>query len=66
MKKKMLIEVRKDNKVIETIKRIPFNLGFMGNFVPHWVRYKSNEYLLKGGIDSSYIQEWDNKGYIEV
>jgi len=53
-------------EVIETIERKPFHNGFVGNFVPHWVRYKNEEYLLKGGIDSSYIQGEPTEAYIEV
>jgi hypothetical protein len=76
MKGKILIEVRtkqyfKDGKyhggkVIKTIKRKPFNLGFMGNFVPYWVRYNKQEFYLNGGSDSAYIQGEPIENYIEV
>jgi len=64
----MKIEVRtkKGGKLIKTIERKPFHNGFVGNFVPHWVRYKGKEYLLCGGIDSAYIQSKEIEAYIEV
>ena len=52
--------------VLKTINRKPFNRGFVGNFVPHWVRYNKEEYLLKGGIDSAYIQGEPVENYIEL
>ena len=54
------------HKYLKSIYRVPFSKGMCGNFNPHWVRYKYKEYLLHGGIDSAYIQEWDGKGYIEI
>jgi len=65
---KMEIRVLDKNtkELLTTIERKPFHNGMCGNFLPHWVRYKKKEYLLHGGIDSSYIQEWDGEGYIEV
>ena len=56
----------KEGKVLGMINRKPFNRGMMGNFCPHWVRYKKKEYLLHGGIDSSYIQDKQIEAYIEV
>ena len=52
---------------IETIDRKPFNKGFVGNFVPHWCRYKNKVYLIHGGIDYSYMHDVDVNGmYIVV
>ena len=62
----MEIEVRSKGKVLKVINRKPFHNGFVGNFVPHWVRYNKKEYLLKGGIDSAYIQGEPPEAYIEV
>ena len=52
--------------ILKIIERKPFQTGFVGNFIPHWVRYNKKEYLLHGGIDSSYIQEQEIETYIEV
>jgi len=70
----MKIEVRtkKDyikntgGEIIKIIDRKPFNYGFMGNFIPHWVRYQNKEYLLKGGIDAAYIQGEQEEAYIKI
>ena len=52
--------------LIETINRKPFNKGFFGNFVPHWCRYKNQEYLVHGSIDHAYMHGFDNDAYIVV
>lgn len=52
--------------VLETIDRKPFNKGFMGNFVPHWARYKGKEYLVHGSIDYAYMHGFDNDAYIVI
>lgn len=53
-----------DNReVIETIERKPFNRGFIGNFVPHWCKYKGREYLIHGGIDYAYMHDVDETGF---
>lgn len=51
-------------KFIETIKCKPFNKGFVGNFVPHWCKYKGKNYLIRGSIDYSYMHGYDNDAYI--
>lgn len=53
-------------RVLETINRKPFNKGFVGNFVPHWVRYKTKKYLVHGGIDYAYMHPVDDKGFYIV
>ena len=63
----MLIKVLdKEKKFIETIYRKPFNKGFLGNFIPHWCRYKRKVYLVRGSIDYSYMHGYDNDAYIVV
>ena len=64
----MKIEVRtkKNGKVLKVIDRTPFHNGFVGNFVPHWVRYNTKEYLLRGGMDCAYLQGEPLENYIEV
>lgn len=53
-------------KVIEVIKRIPFHKGFVGNFVPVYVRYKSKVYFLHGGWDYAYMHGTPTEAWIEV
>ena len=61
----MQIQVRnKEDEVVENIERKPFHNGFVGNFIPHWVRYKGKEHLLKGGIDYAYMHGMPNELYI--
>jgi hypothetical protein len=67
----MRIEVRngsygRHTAVIEIIERKPFHKGFVGNFVPHWVRYKGKTYLLKGGIDYAYMHGEPLEAYIDI
>jgi hypothetical protein len=54
----------KDCQLIETIDRVPFNKGFIGNFVPHWCRYKNQRHLIRGSIDYSYMHGYDNDAFI--
>lgn len=65
-KKKMKIEVRKDGQPVETVERKPFHKGFFGNFVPHYVRYKTQVYLLHGGIDYAYMHGMPDLLWIDV
>ena len=53
-------------ELIETIDRKPFNKGFIGNFVPHWARYKNEVYLVHGSIDHAYMHGFDNDAYIVI
>jgi len=53
-------------KEIEIINRKPFNRGFFGNFVPHYVRYKNKEYILHGGIDYAYMHGQPSFNYIVI
>ena len=63
----MKLEVRdKNEKVVEIIDRKIFNKGFVGNFVPHWARYKGKVYLVKGGIDYAYMHGDPLETYIVV
>lgn len=58
--------IPEENHYIETIERKPFNRGWMGNFVPHWTRYKRNIYLVKGSLSYSYMHGYDNDAYIVI
>lgn len=64
----MTIELRcKDTgNSLGTIERKPFHKGFVGNFVPHWVRYLCKVYQLQGGWDTAYIRGKPDEAYIEV
>ena len=62
----MKIEVRKDGQLVETVERKPFNKGPFGNFVPHYVRYKTQVYLLKGGIDYAYMHSMPDILWISI
>ena len=55
-----------DMEEIELINRIPFNRGFIGNFVPHYCRYQSKVHLIRGSIDYSYMHGFDNDAYIVI
>ena len=63
-----LVEVRckTTGKVIEVIKRTPFHKGFVGNFVPVYVRYNSQPYFLHGGWDYAYMHGTPTEAWIEV
>jgi len=55
-------------KLIEVIERKPI-AKCIGNFNPHWVRYKNEMHLVLGGIDYAYIHGNNPLGvnyYIEV
>ena len=56
----------KDCELIETIDRKPFNKGFIGNFIPHWVRYKNEKHLILGSIDYAYMHGYENDAYIAI
>lgn len=49
-------------ELVETINRKPFHKGFVGNFVPHYCRYKNKEYYVFGGIDYAYMHDIDRNG----
>ncbi len=51
---------------IEVIKRIPFNKGFFGNFVPHFCRYKKKIYTIQGSIDYAYMHGFENDSFIII
>ena len=52
--------------LVEEIDRKPFNSGFMGNFIPHWCRYKNRVYLIHGSIDYAYMHGFDDDAYIII
>ena len=60
----MKIKVYKNKKLVEVIDRKPFNRGFIGNFIPHWCRYKGKEHLIHGSIDHAYLQGYQDDAYI--
>jgi len=62
----MKITIYKEGVYIKTIQREPFNKGFVGNFVPHWCRYKGKIWLIKGSIDHAYMHGYENDAYIEI
>ena len=51
---------------IETIDRKVYNRGMVGNFVPHFCRYRKEEHLVLGSIDYSYMHGYDDDAYIAV
>jgi len=51
---------------IEDIDRKVFHKGFVGNFVPHWCRYKNKEYSVHGSIDHAYMHNYNNDAYIVI
>lgn len=51
-------------ELIEIIERKPFHRGFLGNFVPHYCRYKGQVYSIYGSIDHAYIHGYSNDAYI--
>ena len=56
-------------EVITVIKRKPFHRGWFGNFVPVWVRYQREEYLLKsdnGDVSDPFRGGDIGNFYIEV
>lgn len=55
-----------DGKFIEVIERIPFHRGFVGNFVPVYVRYKGKEYFLEGGWDYAYMHGTPERAWITL
>jgi hypothetical protein len=62
----MKIEVRKDGEVVEVVERKPFHKGFVGNFVPHYVRYKNTIHYLFGGIDYAYMHGQPDMVWIDI
>ena len=56
----------KNEEYIETVNRKSFNKGFVGNFVPHYCRYKNKIYTVLGSIDHAYMHGFDNDAYIIV
>jgi len=64
----MKMEVIKNGKLVEVIKRKPIT-KIIGNFNPHWVRYHGKQYLVRGGIDYAYMHGDHPLGveyYIEI
>lgn len=51
----------KDCPLVEVIDRKPFHRGFLGNFVPHYARYKGKVYLLRGDLDYAYMHGHDEE-----
>ena len=49
-------------ELVEIVDRKPFHRGFVGNFVPHYCRYKNKEYYVFGGIDYAYMHDIDRNG----
>lgn len=62
----MNIKVYVNNIYFKTINRKPFNKGFMGNFVPHYCRYKNEVHLIIGSIDYAYMHGYENDARIDV
>lgn len=61
------IEVRDESKnVLKVIDRVPFISGGITNFIPYWIRYQKQEYLLQGGIDCAYLQGVPDINYIVI
>jgi len=61
------IEVRNESgSVVETIERKPFTKGWLGNFIPVYVRYKCKIYSLKGGWDYAYMHGEPSEAYITI
>jgi len=56
----------KNEILVEEVNRKPFNKGFVGNFVPHWCRYKGKKYLVQGSIDHAYMHGFEDDAYIIV
>lgn len=54
------------NKIIDTIFRIPIYKGMMGNFSPYFIRYKNKIFFLKGGSDYSYMHGKPEENYISL
>ncbi len=50
----------KNEKLVTIINRVVYHRGWVGNFVPHFCRYKNQEYQVFGGIDYGYMHEHDN------
>lgn len=55
-----------NEELVDTIDRKPFNKGFVGNFIPHWARYKNQEYLIQGSIDYAYMHGFNNDAHIII
>lgn len=51
---------------ISIIERKPFNKGSVGNFIPHFCRYKNKKYLVHGGIDYAYMHDVNPDGFYIV
>jgi len=68
VKRRLTIQVKEKatGHIVDTIQRIPFNRGFVGNFVPVWVRYNRKEYLLQGGWDYAYMHGTPSEAWIEI
>jgi hypothetical protein len=51
---------------IEDIDRKIFHKGFVGNFVPHYCRYKNKVHSVHGSIDHAYMHGYNYDAYIVI